>query len=86
MSKEPKEGTLAHWHWEQGNTPGRKKTQYWIMDDRACYDIDKAIVLETCDTFEEAYASRYSYGTDSCIVQVTPDGKQELVWVSGVTR
>jgi len=77
---EPQEGTLAHWHWEQANTGD----QYWIMDGRAHYDVDKALVLETCSTFEEAYAHRYDYGDDSCIFTVHPDGSMELDWVAGV--
>lgn len=57
--------------------------QYWVMDGRAHFDIDKAIVLETCDTFEEAYNHRNSYEYDSCIVKVDEEGNQELVWTRG---
>jgi hypothetical protein len=50
---------------------GEKMTiGYWLMDGRALNDIDSALVLETCDTLEEAQESIYDYGDDTCIVQV----------------
>ena len=49
------------------------------MDGRANSNIDKALVLETADTFDEAMQSINDYGTDTCIVKVTDDG-QELVY------
>ena len=49
------------------------------MDGRANYDIDAALVLETCDTLKEAQANVNDYGADTCIVEV--DGnKQTLIY------
>ena len=55
------------------------KVQYWLMDGRAFYDIDKAVVLETCDTYEAAMGSIEDYGDDTCIVRVSGEGLLELI-------
>lgn len=51
-----------------------KMSYYWVMDGRANYDIDKASVLVTTKTFEEAMEYLDSYGADTCIVEVTGQG------------
>lgn len=52
---------------------------FWLMDGRANYDIDTAMVLETTDTYDEAMKSINDYGADTCIVEVDGD-KQTLVY------
>ena len=47
---------------------GNKK-QYWIMDGRASYNEDEAMVMEVCDTREEAEANKHLYGDDCVIVE-----------------
>ena len=62
-------------------------SKYWIMDGRANYNVDKAMVLETCETIEEAYKNWEKYGTDTCIVKV--DGQKVvdcLLWHNGDNR
>ena len=58
------------------------KSCYWLMDGRASYDIDKATVLECCDTYEKAVANINGYGSDTCIVEIPTEGKhkQRLIW------
>ena len=57
------------------------KQGYWLMDGRANYDVDKAMVLETCNTLEEAQASINNYGADTCIVDVeTQKVVDSLMW------
>ncbi len=59
----------------------KEELYFWLMDGRASYDIDKAIVLQSCDTLDQAIANIDNYGADTCIVAVTPDDKpQELLW------
>lgn len=41
--------------------------RYWIMDGRANYDIDSAVVISTCATLAEARAEVNDYG-DAVIV------------------
>ena len=41
---------------------------YLIMDGRAHTDIDRALVMECCDTLKEAKKNAREYGEDSCIV------------------
>lgn len=53
--------------------------QYWVMDGRANYSIDNALVLVPCDTFDEAMKYINNYGDDTCIVKVT-ESNQELVY------
>lgn len=43
---------------------------YWLMDGRAHYDIDSALVLETCSSLKEAQQNINEYGADTCIVKV----------------
>jgi hypothetical protein len=43
---------------------------YWLMDDRANYDTDKAFVLMWCDTLQEAKDAISLFGSDTCIVDV----------------
>ena len=52
-------------------------SRYWIMDGRANLDIDRALVLETCDTLEEAREALDLYADDSVIVDVET---QEIVY------
>lgn len=40
------------------------------MDGRAVSDIDKATVLETCESIEEAKKNIRDFGADSCIVDM----------------
>lgn len=47
-----------------------KDSRYWLMDGRANHDVDAAMVLETCDSLEEAYQGWKDYGSDTCIVEV----------------
>ena len=48
--------------------------QYWaLMDGRAKDDVDSAMVLEVCDTEDEALASINDYGADTCVVYVCDD-------------
>ncbi len=57
--------------------------QYWLMDGRANYSIDKAIVLEICSTMNEATKNFDNYGDDTCIVKVDGDEKTvicSLLW------
>jgi len=49
---------------------GKMTIGYWLMDGRALYDMDSALVLETCGTLKEAQESIHDYGDDTCIVQV----------------
>lgn len=53
-------------------------TYYYLMDGRANFDIDKAAVLETCDTIDEAMNSINNYGTDTCLVRVSNNNEQLL--------
>ena len=53
--------------------------QYWVMDGRANYSIDDALVLVTCDTFDGAMEHVNDYGNDTCIVKVVGDD-QELAY------
>lgn len=41
---------------------------YWLMDGRAIYDVDKALVLEVCCSLREAQENICDYGADTCIV------------------
>lgn len=57
------------------------KKGYWLMDGRANYDVDRAMVLECCDTLEEAKANINEYGADTCIVDVeTQEVVDSLMW------
>jgi len=64
--------------------PGKKlvgSEGYWTMDGRAHHDIDKAYVLTTCDTLEEALEDIEDYGADTCIVDVaTQTIVESLMW------
>jgi len=44
------------------------KTVYAIMDGRARYTYDDALVISVCDTMEEALAEKDDYG-DAVVVQ-----------------
>jgi len=48
--------------------------RYWVMDGRAHFDIDRANVLDTAQTMEQAVANmlKASEG-DACIVDTTND-------------
>ena len=52
---------------------------YYLMDGRANYDIDAAIVLDCCNTLKEAVENINRYGADTCIVKDLGSG-QTLVW------
>ncbi len=41
---------------------------YYIMDGRANYDIDAALVHEVCASLQEAKRNIKKYSNDSCIV------------------
>lgn len=51
---------------------------YYLMDGRAKFAIDKASILETCDTMKEAMANINNYGSDTCIVEVSNDNEKLL--------
>jgi len=51
-------------------------SKYWVMDGRARYDIEKALVLSTCSSLEEAKEDLEMFG-DAVIVDVE---KQEVVY------
>lgn len=53
---------------------------YWLMDGRAEHDIDKAITLECCESYEEAAANINGYGDDTCIVEVIDGVPQKVLW------
>jgi len=57
------------------------KQGYWLMDGRANYSIDDALVLECCSTLEEANHNINNYGTDTCIVDPeTQEVVDSLMW------
>jgi len=57
------------------------KQGYWLMDGRANYSVDDAIVLECCDTLKEAKEHINDYGADTCIVDVeTQNVIDSLMW------
>ena len=45
-----------------------------ILDARANYDKDRAVVFETCETESEAMRNRTDYG-DDCVVRCWEVGK-----------
>jgi hypothetical protein len=59
--------------------PENKKVQYWVMDGRANYDIDEALVLVNCKTLVEAFRNVDDYGADTCIVKVEGE-QQKLIY------
>jgi hypothetical protein len=54
--------------------------EYWIMDGRARFDVDRAVVCEVCDSLKEAKRHAPNYG-DACVVDAAT---MEVVW-SGLT-
>jgi hypothetical protein len=46
--------------------------EYWIMDGRARFDTDRAIVCEICDSLKEAKSRVSEYG-DAVIVDPRTD-------------
>jgi uncharacterized membrane protein len=59
------------------------KEGYWLMDGRANYDVDAAIVLECCDILAEAKRNINDYGADTCIVDAeTQEVVDSLMWRS----
>ena len=57
------------------------------MDGRANYNVDVALVLECCETLEEAEKNINDYGADTCIVDVeTQKVVDSLVWRRSNTR
>lgn len=65
-------------------------TSYWVMDGRANYDTDEALVLCTCETIEEAYDIAPEFG-DAVIVDpsILVDGDYLIIdstaWPEGLT-
>lgn len=56
-------------------------SDYWIMDGRALRDVDKASVLEVCETIGEAYKNVHDYSPDACIVNAqTKEVVYSLLW------
>lgn len=49
---------------------------YCIMDGRARFRPDRAVVLETCESYDEATGTITEYGTDSVIVLIAADGRE----------
>lgn len=64
----------------QGND--KPEIDFWVMDGRANFDIDRAIVLVAGnDTLEEAMEYIDDYGADTCIVKKNyTTGEQVLVY------
>ena len=46
------------------------KKGYWLMDARANYSVDDAIVFECCHSLKEARKHINDYGEETCIVDV----------------
>jgi hypothetical protein len=54
---------------------------YWVMDGRANYSIDNAMVLVCCPGLDDAYDCWKEFGADTCIVD--PDTQEvvdSLMW------
>lgn len=41
-----------------------------IMDGRAAYDEDDAVIFEVCETEKEANANKKDYGDDCVVVEI----------------
>jgi hypothetical protein len=66
---------------------GQQDSSFYLMDGRALYSVERAIVLETCDTLEEAVDNINNYGADTCIVDAqTGDVIWSLSWGSPLTH
>lgn len=44
------------------------KKEYWLMDERAVFDIDRAFVFRVCDSYDEAWELAAEYGDGVCVV------------------
>lgn len=55
---------------------GDMKKQYIIYDGRAISDTDDAMVMEVCDTLEEAVESAPNYGEGCCIYSYEVKGNK----------
>jgi hypothetical protein len=56
------------------------KTVYAIMDGRARYDPDEALVISLCETLEEALEQKDEYG-DAVMMACIKDEEGELTFV-----
>ncbi len=52
-----------------------KENKFLLMDGRAWFDIDKAVVFEICDSIEEARKNKKTYG-DAVIVKAVAKDDQ----------
>lgn len=48
---------------------------FLIMDGRANYDPDKALVMEVCKSRKEAEKHKVNYGIDCVVVEAEEEGK-----------
>lgn len=53
----------------------KKENKFLLMDGRAWFDIDKAVVFEICDSIEEARKNKKTYG-DAVIVKAVAKDDQ----------
>ncbi|WKZ19755.1 MAG: hypothetical protein QY310_04140 [Candidatus Jettenia sp. CY-1] len=52
-----------------------KEHKFLLMDGRAWFDVDKAVVFEVCDSIEEARENKKTYG-DAVVVKAEAKGDQ----------
>ena len=45
----------------------KEEVTHYIMDSRAAFDMDAAIVLSCCDTLKEAKKEMRDYGRGNCV-------------------
>lgn len=58
-----------------------EESVYWLMDGRANFDVDRAMVLRTCGSYSDAKKHVNDYGADTCIVDVeTQSVVYSLMW------
>lgn len=57
-----------------------KQKYYYLMDGRAIIDFDKSLVLEVCESLQEAYENWKDYGADTCIVDEESEVVDCLLW------
>lgn len=53
----------------------KKENKFLLMDGRAWFDIDKAVVFEICDSIEEARKNKKTYD-DAVIVKAVAKDDQ----------
>lgn len=50
-----------------------------VMDGRARHDPDRATVLETCDSHDDAVRAVVKYGIDAVVAMIDDDGRVLIV-------